>query len=732
MVEFGTGERYGHSMDREYEHVTSTEHHDHGHHMPISDDTKTTSDVGVSMGELGMSLGLGPVPNVHSIKSKLYPGGKKLEFVFTGTGKGSGQSQTPEMYGLKQRAALREIGKANRVDFTTHSTIGVYGLAGMDQQGNFSRTSKSFYMQEVKRAIEFAGDVGRGGPVVVHTGEFNRPVADADWNQIDGDPYKGKFQIHESEQERTSYRVIDTRTGGVIQEARKNRHVARPKWLRYEEGTEEWEKHHGESYFDGTQWVQKGQYIDYWGKLISDPAYRVPRYKKDETGGNFETELLDWEKLSQVADEMTERAREEFRAFSAMTPEQLKDNQKFNNSIWRERIKEAMDKKLTPDKIIVKPEEAFIIETLETNAANSRGWALYYGGDFEESVSRIEKLEEAKKFYEEIDRTTDPKEKWRLNRQVEQIAAGLVPADAKSPLEIINHELQQYRRRLTQSREASSSQLAQAEEAKETIRHVRSAEEYALDEAQDAYARLGITAMRQSEELKRKGTYIKPLTIAMENLFPEHYGSHPDELIKLVKGSQDRMIHLLTKEHRIDEAKARELSQQHITATFDTGHINMWRKYWKGDQNNTLEQNDKEFDKWLLSKVEQMVKAGIIGHVHLDDNYGYHDDHLAPGEGNTPIREMVKILKANGYNKELIVEPGADYTTDVSGFHSVMKTWRHFGSPAYGSGSGMSPKKRTWEQVGYGWFGQNQPPYFTFGSYAPSEDWTLWSGVPLE
>ncbi|MBI2666878.1 hypothetical protein HYX13_04660 [Candidatus Woesearchaeota archaeon] len=88
-------------------------------------------------------------------------------------------------------------------------------------------------------------------------------------------------------------------------------------------------------------------------------------------------------------------------------------------------------------------------------------------------------------------------------------------------------------------------------------------------------------------------------------------------------------------------------------------------------------------------------------------------------------------MKKKKYKGVMIVEPGADYYTDVSGFHSVMKTWRLFGSPVYGGGSGMS-SKRSWNEVGYGFFGQNQPPYFVFGAYSPSEDWTLWSGVPLE
>src|SRR3989338_11185584 len=191
MVEFGSG--YLMPMDRDYEPSPAGDH--------------ATNDVGVALGDLGMSLGLGPVPNVQAVGARLRAGAKQLEFVFTGAGKGSAQGQTPEQYGLKQRQALVELGQANKVDFTTHATVGVYGLAGQTQQG-FSKEQKNMSVQEIKRAIEFAADVGRGGPVVVHTGEFHRPLVDAEWNERD-EQWKGKFKMYEDEEGRTVYKVVD-------------------------------------------------------------------------------------------------------------------------------------------------------------------------------------------------------------------------------------------------------------------------------------------------------------------------------------------------------------------------------------------------------------------------------------------------------------------------------------------------------------------------------------------
>ena len=140
MVEFGTG--YMTPMDREYSAT------------PVSSTPEQgTNDVGVTAGDIGMSFGLGPVPNVPAIQAKMRAGSKKLELDFMGMGKGNSQGHTPGMYGKKQRQALREAATANRVDFTTHSSVGVFGLAGQDRQGNFSREAKENSVQVAQNVL---------------------------------------------------------------------------------------------------------------------------------------------------------------------------------------------------------------------------------------------------------------------------------------------------------------------------------------------------------------------------------------------------------------------------------------------------------------------------------------------------------------------------------------------------------------------------------------------------
>jgi hypothetical protein len=702
MVDFGSSFATGYAMPMDREYAGSSP----------SPKNKSTNDVGVNIGDIGFGFGLGPVPNVQAVGAKLRAGTKTLELGFMGQGKGSAQGHTPGMYGKLQRQALREMQTANRTDFTTHATVGVMGLAGMDQQGNFSKQNRNMAVDEIKRAVDFAADVARGGPVVVHTGEFQRPLVDADWNE------GNKFKMYDEEEERATYRVVDSRTGAVIQEARKNRRVARPVWNTAEEGTEYID-------FDGTKKKARQEsdasgrliYMDYYGNRIEDER-RVPKFNIEKN--KFEVRQMDWKDLKDEAVQMTLRAREVWRGWKKG---EISDGE-FNSSYWK-RFANIYDEA----EIKVRPEEAYIISTLETNAATSRGYGTYYGGDFNNYVDKIIKLKKAREFYQKLEDTTDKEEKWKLKKEARDHYGEFIPPDTKYPTELIDEHLRDLNSKLKYSQEASASQWAQAEESVETIRHVESAEVYALKEAYDAYAQAGMNAMEKTKQLQSKGQLKKPIAIAMENLFPESYGSHPDELIGLVKGGRDKMVQML-QQRGMSEKQAQQKAKEHITATFDTGHFNMWRKYWRGDPGKSLEQNDNDFNTWALQKVEKLAKSGVIGHLHIVDNYGYQDDHLAPGEGNTPIREMVDIFKKNGYKGEMIVEAGADYTTDVSGFHSVMKSWKLFGSGIYGA-SGASPRTG-WGQVQHGYFGQTQPPYFTFGGYSPSEDWTLWSGVPLE
>lgn len=75
-----------------------------------------------------------------------------------------------------------------------------------------------------------------------------------------------------------------------------------------------------------------------------------------------------------------------------------------------------------------------------------------------------------------------------------------------------------------------------------------------------------------------------------------------------------------------------------LKLTLDTGHANI------GDPDQT--------------KTGTFVKrfAGRIGHVHVSDNFGKKDDHLAVGKGNIDFTSFVAALKQTGYDDTLTLE----------------------------------------------------------------------------
>jgi len=200
-------------------------------------------------------------------------------------------------------------------------------------------------------------------------------------------------------------------------------------------------------------------------------------------------------------------------------------------------------------------------------------------------------------------------------------------------------------------------------------------------------------------------------------------------LIDLVKRSRKQMKDMLVEKRGIEEKKAEKFAKTHIKATFDTGHFNIWRRYFKHKKGESEDDYDKRFKGWYLTQVEKLAKEGIIGNVHLADNYGYDDAHLAPGFGNTPIKDVMSILKKHGYKDHFAVEGG--FNQGKIGFHEA---WRHMGAPIYSSAASA------WTDVGESFgnvyethLGRMHRPYFVFGDYVPDkEGWKPWSGTTME
>lgn len=171
----------------------------------------------------------------------------------------------------------------------------------------------------------------------------------------------------------------------------------------------------------------------------------------------------------------------------------------------------------------------------------------------------------------------------------------------------------------------------------------------------------------------------------------------------------------------MDPKKAEQLAQEHIKATLDIGHLNLWRKYFRpSEKAKTPEDVDKEFKEWVKKEIKKLNKEKIIGHVHLADNFGYDDEHLTLGHGNAPIKEFIKLMEEAGID-DWIIETGS--FNPLTGWSEALQ---YLGSPIYG----VTPM--SFANVMNAHAGYNQPIYYIAGAYAPSNDWTLWSGVPFE
>ncbi len=724
-----------------------------------SDDPASQSgaDLGIGIADVGMSVPFGiSAPNVQGVYSKIRSGVSKMELGFPGAISGNRQAQTPGMYGRDQRQALREMAEINEVEYTTHAAYQMMGMTGAIEQGSdmikFDMNRARQAQHEVERAIDFAADVAGGGSVVIHTGEFLRPLTDMyldptnGHNLSEGQDGRIMFKQRLTEDKDAKFYLVDDRTGQAMGTVEKDRLVAFPVWNRYDETNDEfWKRAGGKSQYvdENGHTVRKGDYIDYRGNLIDDPfdpnKGRVPQYNRDS--GRFEIRYMSYEDFKQEADE--------------------KNYYKLRNLQREDGSNAQLDFYDTTTQT-----EAFLQATLETQEGHSRGWALQYGLSTDIHLDNLNKLHEAKNFYEELDKNMPEEEKWKLMREkqfnITIATQGMIPSETLSPLEAINDAIRAEQKQLEFARQSSASQEQQAFDTAENKRHIVEPLKYVDRYSIRHYAESGLHAMNKSDNPE------KPIFVSIEHIFPERFGGHPAELKWIIQRARDRMVDYLTEPEMelgttyqgesvfdkdpatgelsvrkqenpfyrsdLNKEEAKKLAETHIRATIDTGHLNLWRKYFQPKPGASEEENEQEFKNWYLNQIEDLAKEKMVGNVHLVDNFGYQDDHLSPGEGNAPLKEFLHIMKKHGYEDAITIEPGADASTDLSDFHGLMKTWRFLGSPIYGAGGGGGgggPQDR-WSQMQHSYFGQGQSPYFIFGAYAPSNDWTLWSETPME
>lgn len=597
---------------------------------------KPIEQINLSTKDIGISMGIGDPWT--SIKTAVTAGASHVELGFMGMQKGTMQPTgvTPEIIGKTKREDIRQFAKINNVTLSTHASANVMGFAGL-REDRFDDSAAAHAVFEVKRAVDFAADTAGGGPVVIHTGEFPRPICEA-----------GKdFRAFEEEENKALWGLVD-KNGKIRTMLTRDYKVPRVKMIKRPDGTEvpDVDEKTGDYIYEDMEYKQ----FEALAKEKNIPAEKL-----------FFKEFMQKERL---------RASAEKKRWASMaddTIKQLKMVEKMEASVksLAEKDKDAAD-------------EAARLYAEQIHMAPSRENSEEYRKYRENPIAFLEKAKE------------------HIRRDYQYTSENSIAAarqEREIDLEIGNDE-------------------------KGIKGSIKTLKEYALGKSAANIAELGVYALKIEKDKGLK----KPMFIAPENVFPESYGSHPQELKELVQEARHKMAEKLVKDKHMGQEEADKAAEEHIKATFDIGHANTWRKYFQG--------TDEEFKKWFIKQTKDLMDHNIIGHVHIADNFGYYDEHLTPGEGNVPIEEFLKEVSKHGLKDKMVIEPGAQGEGE-SIYGSMFGAWAKIASsPIYRVGN----VSRSWTDVESSYFGATHTPRYMTQGYLidPKSEDNWWSGVPIE
>jgi hypothetical protein len=631
--------------------------------------------------QLGTSTGM-MVGGAENLKSRIWHGASKVELAFIGAGKGQRQSLTPGSFGQDERQAMKDLARINKVQVSTHASLGVAGLSGYDGRGTFNEENQQQTLDEVKRAIDFAADATTGGAVVVHTGEFPRAIVEA------GRKYKAPQLKHfATEDKKAIHYLVDRKEGKIIDAVREDQVIWEP-----------------------VPETKEGREV----------------FMTDEKGSEIKDDFM-----ITFNNEARERAKKEgfhYEPFEERIPVYKKnedgdiETRRVTYQEFKERNKNLNDTEVA---------QSFFRKLQESNIQGRLGQAREFESHYIQGLERENQLKTALQFYKRLkEESPEAYEKQKIIFPDRASQMGLaIPSKEVDPVKLLEQEIGDNNRRIAYGRETSVGGRVEARKIQEIITNATPIEEYGVERSAEALAELGRFAKAKTEQANSQAEKlgldpINPIYIAPENLFPESYGSHPQELKKLIQVSRKKFASQM-QQQGYDADESKELANQHIKATVDIGHANMWRKYWQGDPEKKIEEQDKDFKKWLMSEMKDLLDSDIIGHIHVGDNFGYHDEHVAPGHGNAPIKEFLKMAAKKGVD-DIIVEPGS------TNFDTMFpEALTQFGTPISGPPPMYGVPQR-FDEVRLSYAGQVRAPYFMFPPYAPSEEWTTWSKLGLE
>ena len=659
---------------------------------PVSEDEQAELEDGLNFSAKSIGANTDPFSNtLESLKARIREGTGRVEFNFLQSGKGNAQGPTPEMFGSKERRDMRELVRANQMKTSVHAPVNDDSLAGFDpQSGGFKEEKRGQVQREIKRAIDFASEAGTGGAVVFHMHEWKRPVEElndrddeANWREYP-EPVSDEHREEMQNEETGVKYVVDERNGRPVRGSGidKSDTVRRPKYEtaassdELEPGQEvEVEGRPGETHV-----LQEDDWVSLDGKYVPENAdtdvmfKRMPRFNENQ---EVETEELDWDEIKHRAHQYNEEYNED-----------------------------------------MAPEEYYAQVELENQVMQQRGQSLRASRRYQQNKQEYERLKEQYDKYKELKEGLPDDEKWKAEQFLQQ----QLGEDRKpeNPEDFVENQLKTLQNELKYAHDASSSADVQAKEIKDKIENLTTVEDYGRDKTADTIANAADYAMQMYEKRKDKYDLEDPIYVAPENWNHQFYGSHPDEYKEIIENARDEFENRL-EQRGMSEDEAKDKAQTHIQGTLDIGHMNTFRDRFERKEGEEIEDYEERFNEWLLDETKELVEDGYVGHIHLNDNFGYEDEHVTPGEGNAPMMEFLKNLEEEEGMDDIIVEQGS--FNDEAHLDTLSKA----NTPVYGS-----QRRQRFKKTRRGHWGYRSPAMFMAGSYAPSNDFTLWSETPLE
>lgn len=259
-----------------------------------------------------------------------------------------------------------------------------------------------------------------------------------------------------------------------------------------------------------------------------------------------------------------------------------------------------------------------------------------------ESQIRRDRLHDTFDYYNRLSRSTPPEEDWRLERNIRDRLASYniaVPSEIRSIPSLLEDELQDNQHTIEAARQTLTRGWPQLSNMLEQFRQVNLLEEHGLEKLSEAIAEIAEYCFSVSSR-------DNPVCLTIENLpQPEMFGSATSELLEILDESRKVFaVRLQKKDYSNSESK--RLSRVFIRVTLDIAHLNLFRKFYQGDS----------FPRWMLSGVKELAQNDVISNTHLSDNKGLEDTHLRIGEGNTSLKEALRVLADADYKGFIVVE----------------------------------------------------------------------------